>query len=108
MKCKPSIQSRASKLEFRVTFAERAGKLYVRLTGRADDDIKESRRMKIRKALSTSPRNPMQLAVLLRESGDFNADAQLVESILGQMLREGEVLKQDGGTWTANPKAKKA
>lgn len=55
--------------------------------------------------LATGPRNAMKISGALRERGDTTADAQIVIAILGQMVRSGDVVQQEGDCYARNPKA---
>ena len=101
VRAKSSIYARAKKLRLRVSFAVLGSDLYVRLDGRVDDDIKGTRRAGILGALKFGARAAGDLLNLLREKGDGTIDLPTVEAILAQMVRGGEVIKQEGGKYTA-------
>jgi hypothetical protein len=48
-----------------------------------------------------------KISAKLREAGDIAVDAQLVETILTQMMRDNQVIKREGGEWSLNPRAAK-
>jgi hypothetical protein len=104
VKAKASVTARAKKLGLRVSFAEQGASLYVRCDGRADDDVKATRRTKILEALRRlGPMGSIQLAARLRET-DALVDGQIVDAICAQMLRAGEIVRREGGDWAASPK----
>jgi hypothetical protein len=108
VKAKASLLLRAKKKGLRVSFAEDgAGALYVRIDGSATEDLRGVRREQIQSALKLGPLSAIKLAVKLRESGDTSVDGQMVEAILGQMQREGVVIKRESGDWIASPKPAK-
>jgi hypothetical protein len=107
-KARVSINVRARKLGLKVSCAEDGNVLWVRFDGRADDDVKASRREKILGVLKFGPNTAIRLAHVLREKGDENVDASLVEAICVQVARSGEILRQEGGTWALNPRHKAA
>lgn len=108
VRARNSVWARAKAKGFKVSFAIAGSDLYVRLDGRVDDDVKETRRSAIRKLLASH----MQLSVIpicnkLREGGDVNVDAALVETILTQMAKAGEVIRQESGAWRLGLKGAK-
>ena len=106
LRARVSVVARAKKLGLHVSFAVSGNTLYVRLDGRAADDKHATRREQIKAALKFGPLAAMKLTALLREKGDATVDASLVENILGQMMRAGEVVHQEGGAWALAPKVK--
>lgn len=107
VRAKASVYTRAKKKGLLVSFAEVGRVLYVRLDGRADDHAKETRRGSIRKLLANGVAlTHVAIAARLREAGDASVDAQLVDAILAQMLKAGDVIRQDGGAWKLNPARK--
>jgi hypothetical protein len=103
-RARASVITRARKLGLRVTCGEAGGALFVRLDGRGEDDVRATRRDHIRTGLKVSGgATPMALTKLLRDKGDTTVDVNRVESILGQMLRAGEVIRQEGGVWRLPP-----
>jgi hypothetical protein len=106
VRAKASVYARAKKRGLRVSFAESAGALYVRFDGSSDADVRKSRRDHIVVALRLGPMSAIQIAKRLREAGDASVDAQLVEAILGQMLKASEVVKRDNdNTWAMKGRA---
>lgn len=104
-RARAALYARAKKKGLKVSFAESNGSLYVRLDGRVDDDVHKTRRDQIVAALKRGPLGHIQIAAKLREGGDSTVDAQLVETILGQLLRDGVVVKRESGDWTLSAKA---
>jgi hypothetical protein len=104
-KAKSSIPARAKKLGLRVTCGEAGGgALFVRFDGRVEDDKRETRREILKGALKvTVGASVMALTQVLRDKGDTTVDANIVGAILMQMLKAGEVIQQEGGTWRLNP-----
>lgn len=104
-KARVSVNVRARKLGMRVTCAEADGVLFVRFGGSAGEDLKGSRRERIRGVLKVSAgATPFHVAKVLRDKGDEHADAQIVEAILTQMARAGEVVRGEGDQWRLNPR----
>lgn len=103
-RARTSINVRAKKLGLRVTCGEAGGALFVRFEGRVDDNKRETRREIIRGALKiTVGATAMALTNTLREKGDASVDVNIVEAILAQMAKAGEVVQQDSGGWRLNP-----
>ena len=104
-KAQTSLYVRAKKMGIRVSFAMEAGKLYVRYDGRIGDDDKTKRRAAILNLLARSP-GPMKYIAItnqLRAAGDELLEAGLVDSILMQLMKAGEVIRIEGGAWKLNP-----
>lgn len=108
LKARLSVPARAKKLGLRIECGEKDGVLYVRYLGHVEDDVKASRRSEILGALKFGPATAMKLANLLRMKGDSVVDAQLVEAILVQLARTGEVVTREGGEYGLNPRHGKA
>lgn len=104
-RARAAVQVRARKKGLRISFAESGGSLFVRLDGSASKDLHETRREAIKHILRTQPMTAMRLAAKMRDSGDPAATGPLVESILLQMLKAAEVVRQEGDTWALNPRA---
>jgi hypothetical protein len=84
--------------------AKKMGKLYVRYDGRIGDDDKTKRRAAILNLLARSP-GPMKYIAItnqLRAAGDELLEAGLVDSILVQLMKSGEVIRIEGGAWKLN------
>jgi hypothetical protein len=99
-----SVGVRAKKLGFRVSRAVVDGKLFVRFDGRLDDDLRAARREKIIGCLRRQPgMTTHQVNIAVRDSGDTTFDAVLAELYLTQLVKTGDAIKRDGGTWALNP-----
>ena len=103
-RAKASVWARAKRLGLRVSYAVDGKDLYVRLDGRIDDDLKGSRRARILEALKNGPRSAGELLNSIREKGDATIDLPTVEAILSQMVRGGDLVKQDGGKYGKGPR----
>ena len=100
-----SLHARAKKLDMAIECAVFGGVLYVRLK-EFHGDKAAKRREAILAALRSGVAMPApKIAVLLREKGDAAVDGQMVEAILSQLARTGEVVKQEGGAWLFRRKA---
>lgn len=109
IRAKASVYSRAKRKGLLVSFAEVGQALYVRLDGHVEENARETRRGKIRTLLASGQALTHQaIAVKLRESGDATVDAPLVDAILAQMMKAGEVIRQESGAWKLNPARAKA
>jgi hypothetical protein len=106
LRARASICARAKKKGLIVGLAEKGPDLYVKFIGRVEDNEKESRRKKIKQLLRLGPLNCIQIATKLREGGDGVVDAQLVDTILAQMQKAGDVIRQEGGNCRLVPGAK--
>lgn len=105
-RAKASIYARAKRMGLRVIFAIAGNELYVRMEGRADDDTREKRRIAIRRMLASGAAlSYIQIANKLRADGDLTVDAQTVDAIMVQMMRAGDVIRQESGAWKASPAA---
>lgn len=104
-RAKPSIYARAKKKGLRVVFAIGAdGALYVRMEGRDTDQVKAQRRDAIRKMLVPGTAlTYIQIANKLRADGDAMIDAATVDAIMLQLMKAGDVIRQDGGAWKSAP-----
>lgn len=100
LKARASLCVRARKKNLRISIAEYGGALYVRVDGHLDDKIRETRRLRILGALKQfGVQSATAISVKLREEGDTAADGGIVNAILGQMLKSGDVIQQEGGLW---------
>jgi hypothetical protein len=90
----------------RISYPTIDGALYVRLDGSAEADSRQTRRAAILLALKTGPMAAMRLSNMLFNQGDKSVDVHLVEAVLTQMLRAGEVVHQEGGDWAIAPRAR--
>lgn len=107
-RAKASVYARAKQKGLRVLFAIAGKDLYVRMEGRVDDNIKGARREAIRKILAKGEAfSYIQITNKLRADGDLTIDAPIVDAILLQMMRAGEVARQETGAWRAAPAARK-
>lgn len=106
-RAKASLWNRAKKLGLRISFAFSSDELYVRMDGRVDDNLRETRRSAIKKLLANGQAwTYLQIAARLREGGDASVDAQTVDAIMVQLMRTGDVIRQDGGAWKIAPARK--
>lgn len=104
LRAKPSIYARAKKKGLRVVFAVAGAALYVRMEGRNDDHIKDSRRAAILKMLAGGAvMTYMQITNKLRADGDLTIDGPIVDAIMLQLMRTGSVVRQEGGAWKSAP-----
>jgi hypothetical protein len=109
VKAQAAVAVRARKIGIRVSFAVLSGKLYVRFDGRISDDDKSKRRAAILAVLAKSP-GPMKYIAItnqLRAAGDELLEAGLVDAILVQLMKAGEVIRVEGGAWKLNPNPRK-
>jgi hypothetical protein len=103
-----ALTSRAKKMGLRISFAISGDSLYVRLDGGVTEDVKATRRGRIKEALKFGTQTAMHITNHLREKGDSSIDVNLTESILLQMLRTGDLIRQEDGRWKLNPMVKGA
>jgi hypothetical protein len=104
VKARSSVALRAKKKGLRVSFNASTGVLYVRFDGRVDDDVRQDRRDKIRGLLGKlGPLTSIKMANRLRENGDATIDAATAETILLQMMRAGDLVRQEGGAFGLAP-----
>lgn len=101
LKAKSSVYSRSQKLKIRVTFCEGAGScLYVRYEGKRDEALSGKRRENILTILKSGMAlSYIQIKNKLVEMGDLTIDAPTADAIMIQMMRNGDVIRQEGGTW---------
>jgi hypothetical protein len=116
-KARTSVAIRAKKKGLRVSFAEHAGRLYVRFDGRAENAgvlipapapsslkaVFTGRRAAILDALRVGSRNAARLVAALQASGDSGVDMNLIETLCAQMVREG-VIEVQGGMYRITEK----
>lgn len=98
-RAKASVYLRAKKKGFRLSYAEKEGLLFVRFDGRVDDDVRAKRRLEIMEVLKLGPSSPIPLANKLRERGDAGVQAGDVETICLQLIKTGELVRQEGNTF---------
>jgi hypothetical protein len=103
LKARTSVTVRAKKKGFRVSFAERDGVLFVRFDGSAEGDQQNTRKVKILEVLKTGPMSYLKVCNRLRDAGDTLIDGPLAELLLMQMLKAGQVVKQEGGAYGLSP-----
>lgn len=101
IKARAGVTARAKKIGIKILMAEAGGKLYIRYVGRAVDDQREPRRIKILDILQKAPgpMTYMQITNMLRADGDETVDAGLVDLILVSMMKAGDVIRQNTGAW---------
>lgn len=104
VKAQASVYQRAKKKNLRVVFAVSGERLYVRMEGRYDDNIREQRRTAIKRILLVGPMTYIPITNKLREGGDLSVQASEVDPLLNVMMKAGEVIRQEGGAWKLAPK----
>jgi hypothetical protein len=102
-----SLGIRAKKKGMRLSFAERDGKLYVRLLASMTLDLLEKRKSAVKQVLKLKgPLSYLKITNQLRLDGDEIVDGSMCESILRILQKAGEVVLQEGGTvWNLAPRS---
>lgn len=103
VRAKPSLVARGKKKGMKLVFAEKDGKLFVRVTGQMD--AVEKRVAEIRRLiLHAGPMPKMILLGKLRGAGDSTVDASGLDALLVKLVRQGELVEQEGGKFKVVPK----
>lgn len=94
------MYARAKKLRFLVSFAEAKGCLYVRFEGHADQATTDARRANIKEILRKEPGiGYLKITTRLRDLGDTGAAGAEVDVLLNKMMKDGDIIRQEGNLW---------
>lgn len=103
-----SIYARAKKKSMRVQLAEHSGFLYVMMdtADLAEEEKKlAGRKGRVYNALMSGPKSSSEIVNFLKKD-DPALTEDLVLGLLGNLQRDGDVIKQDGDRWIRNPRPK--